>query len=251
MKTLFYFLFLFLFFACSSGTKRETEISVPAFQTAGVEQYFLPDLPLWANGSRSGACFRKFSVHFLDFKRIHEIYQLPFRDMLELQWQFNSKVSERLYSSPVTTLTPREEANLFLASLEQVRAGVKELRSPEVPIVNLILWEEFQGENEALLKKQLRRILDNGDYILLLSVCENFNKMEAWIEKNDFDESGLDIVSAEMLTPFISATEVYPGLTMNVQELLTKSESKFVLWTQKTVAPVELSNVKLEMKPVK
>jgi hypothetical protein len=119
------FLVLLTLISCgSSETKKEFDPSF-TYTTSGVEQFFLPELPAWANYSAPGACFKSRSFYYMDFKRLNDAYQLTYAQMVELQAQYNERLENYFRSIELRFVKPVEEASFFSNSLEQVRGGVR------------------------------------------------------------------------------------------------------------------------------
>ena len=127
--------------SCSGSSIKQTIDPNTGYRTSGVEQYFLPELPRWANFSAAGSCFKNSSFTYLNFPKIKEAYQLSYPEMVELQAQYNERLENYFRSTAVRFLKPVEEASFFSNTLEQVRGGVRSLKLPPVQEVEVI-WLE-------------------------------------------------------------------------------------------------------------
>ena len=194
------FLLLVLLAGCSSSsTEPFPEQASRPFQTGGHEQFFLAELPHWANGSVRGNCARSLSVRYLDFSALERVHGLNFKQSLELQAQFNLKWRRRFVGQKLLSLTPQEEASMFLETLAQVKAGLQEFRFPASPKINLVWWESIV--NMPKLKNSWMNVLNQGHPVVLVSVCDDSDTIESWLEKEKLDGAGFFVFGAEVLTP--------------------------------------------------
>jgi hypothetical protein len=163
---------LFIFAACTTpAPKSEPKPSLDmSFQTAGVEQYFLPEPPAWMNFSQNGECYFNNRRIYLDFSRLHSTYQLTLAELIEFQVQINEKFNQSRKHISAERVTPREEAHLFYEVLERVRGGVKRLKLPTA-MSTRIIWKE---------SKIPQKILGSD---ILASLCMSTSELEAWLEK--------------------------------------------------------------------
>jgi hypothetical protein len=155
------------------------------YQSGGVEQFWLAELPTWANGNLAASCERDFSVKYLHHEAIEKTYGLDFSDRVELQAQYNRKLKQR-YGRKL--ITPREESSLFLQTLEQVKGGVRDHNFPKRGHVHLVWWDQISKKSNA--KKWLRKLTQGGDPIVLVSFCQDSLQLEAWIEESKFADDG-------------------------------------------------------------
>src|SRR5665648_237885 len=116
------YLLLLILYSCSNGEVRQASRQAP-YRTSGIEQFFLPELPTWANHSASGQCFKKHSFQYLDFTKLSKTYQLNYSDLVELQAQYNERLEAYFRSTAVRFLKPVEEASFFSNTIENVKGG--------------------------------------------------------------------------------------------------------------------------------
>ena len=128
MKFLSFSLLLILI-SCTNGPVRQDVDDAP-YRTSGLEQFFLPELPTWANTSASGQCFKKHNFQYLDFSKLSSTYQLKYPELVELQAQYNERLESYFRSTAVRFVKPVEEAAFFSNTLENVRGGVKHFKIP-------------------------------------------------------------------------------------------------------------------------
>ncbi len=229
MKFLSFSLLLALI-SCSNGEVRQ-DISETPYQTSGLEQYFLPELPAWANHSASGACFKKHSFHYLDFSKLGEVYNLKYPELVELQAQYNERLESYFRSTAVRFVKPVEEAAFFSNTLENVRGGVKSFKLPPAVMKVDIIWlDRYIALNQI---DQLKRMSEMGRFDerapILFSSCMSKQDLNQWLMENNLDEVGFFSFTAEWLTPYGSDLKLRPGLQLEIKKLLNeKTEVRFV-----------------------
>lgn len=210
-------LFLPLFLAaCSSVPLPDpTQQSIPPFQGAGIEQFFLPELPNWANGSVGGHCHRDTSVRYLDYAALERIHGLDFTSRVELQTQYNRKWQAKLNGKDVMGVSPQEEAAMFNETLEQIRGGLRELRFPAEGPIHLVWWESLQpGKN---FKTWLKKLADRGEAIVLVGLCTSTSALDAWLEEQDMNELGIFSFGTETMGPMLADGTIMAGTSMPLE----------------------------------
>lgn len=221
---------LILLLAACSTPPTTVDIGPMPYQSAGTEQFFLAELPTWANGSLSAQCARTFSVRFLDHGPLEKIHALPFNQRVELQTQFNRKWKER-YAAGAVSLTPQEESVLFLEALEQVKGGLKDLRFPANLPLNIVWWDNIQ--NESYTKAWLQNLGNQGNPVVLVSLCTDVVGIEAWIAANGLQEYSFFSMGAESLNPTAADNTLKAGPMMPLDAFFPRERS--TLWVAGSV----------------
>jgi hypothetical protein len=221
------FLALLTLISCGSGETRQN-IDDNAYRTSGVEQFFLPELPNWANASAAGKCFKSSSLHYLDFTKLAASYKLDYVQMLELQAQFNQKLEDYFRSSAQRFLKPVEEASFFSNTLEQVRGGIKQFKIPQVNEVEIVWLEGYLAKNDAT---ELRKLAAKGRFDsklpVLFSSCHTKQSLTQWIAENDLDQVGFYLLSSEYLSPYSSESKLDAGLKLEITKLFNSGVKLF------------------------
>jgi hypothetical protein len=170
----FFSILLLFFISCTQTPVAQDPTPVNldrTFQTAGVEQFFLPELPTWRQYSQNGECYLNQTKVNLDFSRLHSTYQLTLNQLIELQVQFFERMNVVGKERKMSRLNPREEAQFFYETLEKVRAGVKRIKLPNDLQVKFV-WKE----------SKLPIKFNPND--VLVSLCSSTHEIEDWLEKN-------------------------------------------------------------------
>ncbi|MBA2403128.1 MAG: hypothetical protein H0V66_00030 [Bdellovibrionales bacterium] len=209
-------LVLLALISCGSANTNKNNMDSAGYRTSGVEQYFLPELPQWANASAEGGCLKSSSFIYLNFPKLKESYQLKYQQMIELQAQYNERLENYFRSTAVRFLKPMEEASFFSNTLEQVRGGVRSMKLPPVKEIEVIWLESF---TIAELKKLAQSERFNERLPVLFSSCHSKQSLTQWLAQEQLDEVGFYPLSAEWLSPYNSQGELKAGLKINLAEV--------------------------------
>ena len=218
MKFLSCLALLTLISCASSGFKKNMDST--SFRTSGIEQFFLPELPKWANASSEGACYKTSSFTYLNFSKIKEAYQLNYQQMVELQAQYNERLENYFRSTAVRFLKPMEEASFFSNTLEQVRGGLRSMKLPAVNEVEVIWLESFTAE-------EIKNLVKTEEFFqklpILFSSCHSKQSLIQWIAQEGLEDVGFYTLTAEWLSPYNGLGELKAGLSIDLSEILGKN----------------------------
>lgn len=235
------FSLLLILTSCSNGIVRKNATDA-TYRTSGIEQFFLPELPAWANHSSSGQCFKKNSFQYLDFNKIGSIYNLKYPQLLELQAQYNERLESYFRTTAARFLKPVEEAAFFSNTLENVRAGVRHFKVPEgVKEIDIIWLDRFIVNNQV---QELKKMNDSGRFDenppVIFTACFSKQDLSLWLIENNLDQVGIYSLTAEWLSPYGFDLQLKPGLQLDLKNLM-KSDLKMNLITPaKDILPSEI-----------
>lgn len=240
MKFLSFFLLLGII-SCSTGTVRDINPNQP-YRTSGLEQFFLPELPGWANSSASGQCFKKHSFNYFDFSKLAATYQLNYQQLVELQAQYNERVEAYFRSTALRFLKPVEEASFFSNTLEQVRGGVRHFKLPDAATNVDIIWlDSFINNNRV---DELKKMASTGRFDERLPVvftsCLSRQDLNQWLIENNLDREGFYSLSAEWLNPFGSDFKLGPGLRLEIRKLMNENVNIRFVSPKEILLPTEI-----------
>ena len=240
MKYLNFFLLLGLI-SCSNGVVREINPDQP-YRTSGLEQFFLPELPTWANASASGQCFKKHSFNYLDFSKLASTYELNYQQLIELQAQYNERIESYFRSTAVRFLKPVEEAAFFSNTLEQVRGGVRHFKIPDAAKNVDIIWlDSFIYNNRV---DELKKMATSGRFDERLPViftsCFSRQDLNQWLIENNLDQEGFYSLSAEWLNPYGSDLKLSPGLRLEIRKLINPDVNVKFISPKEILLPTEI-----------
>lgn len=228
MKYLSY-LALTILISCGGAEVRQDPAT--PYRTSGLEQYFLPELPNWANHSASGQCFKKHSYQYLDFPKLASVYQLKYSELIELQAQYNEKLEAYFRSTAIRFVKPVEESAFFSNTLENVRGGVKSFKIPAGATKIDVIWlDRYIALNQI---NELKKMNEMGRFDerlpILFTSCHSRQDLQQWLSENGLDEVGFHSITAEWLSPYASDLVLKPALQIEIKKLLQpNSQVRFV-----------------------
>lgn len=240
MRYLSFFLLATLI-SCSGGPTKQDVDDAP-YRTSGLEQYFLPELPAWANNSASGQCFKKHNFQYLDFPKLAEAYSLKYPELVELQAQYNERLESYFRSTAVRFVKPVEEAAFFSNTLEQVRGGVKHFKLPNGVTEVEVLWLDGYIANDKVgeLKKLSQTNRFDERLPILFTSCMSKQDLNQWLIENDLDQVGFYSISAEWLNPYDSELAMKAGLRLEIKKLLNENVRIKFLGPNEILLPTEI-----------
>jgi hypothetical protein len=208
--------------SCGGGEVKRN-IEETSYRTSGVEQFFLPELPAWANSSPSGRCFKSSSFHYMDFAKLSQNYQLTYPEMVELQAQYNDRLESYFRSTAVRFLKPVEEASFFANTMEQVRGGVRQFKLPNVNEVDVIWLDGYIADNKVA---DLKAMAKSGKFDerlpILFSACLSKQALSNWLSEQNLEQVGFYLLSAEWLNPYTSQLALKPRLRVEIKKLVNR-----------------------------
>ena len=240
MKCLSFFLLLTLI-SCSGGPVRQ-EVDDAPYRTSGLEQFFLPELPTWANNSASGQCFKKHNFQYLDFTKLATTYQLKYPELVELQAQYNERLESYFRSTTVRFVKPVEEAAFFSNTLEQVRGGVKHFKIPSGVREVEVIWLDgyISSDKVEQIKKMAQTSRFDEKLPVLFSSCMSKQDLNQWLLENDLDQVGFYSLTAEWLNPYSSDLSMKPGLRIELKKVLGDNVKVKFLIPNEIILPTEI-----------
>lgn len=192
-----YILILFTLVGCSTTFKnREIE---NYHQSAGVEKYFLSDIPSWANFSTEGQCHRQYTTRFFDIGLLMKNFNVDYSRALQIQGLFNDFYNREGEGGTLRSLPLLAEQNLFYKALEKINAGLLFFERPTFLKINLVWVDDafISVEDEKRLKGFLKSSVFDSGVPVLLSLCYTKKELE---EK--FKDDHYAMITAELLSVF-------------------------------------------------
>jgi hypothetical protein len=235
------FSLLLIIISCSNGQVREVDADAP-YRTSGLEKFFLPELPAWANNSASGQCFKKHSFQYLDFSKLGSTYNLKYTELIELQAQYNERLEDYFRSTTQRFLKPVEEAAFFSNTLENVRGGVKHFKLPEeIKDVEVIWLDRYIALNQVNEIKKMNEVGRFDQRLpVLFSSCLSKQDLNQWLVENNLDQVGFYTISAEWLTPYGSNLEMKAGLQIEIKKLMNENIKVRFITPNQILLPTEI-----------
>lgn len=240
MRFLSSFLLLVLI-SCSQGQLRK-DIDETPYRTSGLEQYFLPELPAWANNSASGQCFKKHSFQYFEFTKLAQTYDLKYPELIEFQAQYNERLETYFRSTAMRFLKPVEEAAFFSNTLENVRGGVKSFKLPSLAKKVDIIWlDRYIALNQVNELKKMNELGRFDERLpILFSSCLSKQDLNQWLIENNLDQIGFYTLTAEWLTPYGADLKLRPGLQLEIKKLLEPNVDVRFVSPNEILLPTEI-----------
>lgn len=240
MKFLSFSLLLILI-SCSNGEVQKISDDAP-YRTSGLEQFFLAELPAWANVSASGQCFKKHSFQYLDFNKLASVYQLKYPELVELQAQYNERLESYFRSTAVRFIKPVEEAAFFSNTLENVRGGIKHFKLPPVAKQVDIIWlDRYISSN---LVGELKKMNEMGRFDerlpVLFTSCLSKQDLNQWLIENNLDQVGFYSLTAEWLSPYGNDLTMKAGLHLEIKKMMPENVKIKFISPNEILLPTEI-----------
>jgi len=216
---------IFLLSGCSTRVDQASEIKNPeyVYQGAGIEQYFLPELPVWANFSEASSCRRKNSVRYLDFSTLRQSYSLSYSELLHFQNMYNRKLAQFKNNNPTATLYLKDEAYIFNNTYQLLIGGGRDFLMPKYPKISLI-WIDPYLKNKEKIKELLNDKEVVSGFPVLVTNCLSSAQIEKFIAKNKLDQYGIKFIGQEMFTPYSTKFELSYFYSLDFSKLFDNKE---------------------------
>lgn len=219
------FLFMLFLIGCTSAVDRASTNKNPeyVYQGAGIEQYFLPELPVWANFSVMGSCRRSSTLRYLDFNNLRKSYSLNYEDIIHFQNMFNRKIIQFKVNNPTATLYLKDEAYIFNNAYQLLIGGSRDFLVPNYKKISLIWIDPYLNKKQSLAK-----VLNNEQVLsgfpILVSSCLNSFEMEEYVIKNKLDQFGVRYIGSEMFAPFDVDFKLSTMYSLDFSKIFTDKE---------------------------
>lgn len=228
------FLILFIFIsACTSRQNYQKKNLEGIYQGAGVETYFLPSLPEWANYDRVAQCRREKRFQYFDFEKIQKSLALDYFKFIQLQLAYNIKL-ESFRGQSSNNLAPKDESYLFYNMKEKVEGGAYEFYTPDFNRLHLVWIDPLISDKRSrqLGKNRLRNLLNqkkfNMGFPIIVSLCLSFGAMEKYLTTAGLDDRGIRIISAEMFSPFSREGQLTAHMQLDIRSLLGSDKAIYL-----------------------
>jgi len=197
---------LFILTSCSSYTLKNYERrNERVYENGnGVIQYFLADLPTWANFSSAGSCHRNYPVRYLNVKNLRESFALSYEESIQFQLMFNELSEERKKKASASYIPFKDEEKIFYTVLDKIKAGIRNFTKPKYEVVNLIWIDIAMSGKKSLerVKKAIQSESFSTGHPVFVSLCMNRVEMKKFISKMGLKISGAKYMSYELLNPY-------------------------------------------------
>lgn len=196
------------------------------YQNSGVIQYFLSELPAWANTYPDGGCHRDVSIRYFNMKSLRESYRYTYSDSLQFQYLYNQLSFEKAKGSSHSELRPQDEELIFFETSNRIQSGFYPFKKPDFERVSLIWIDPLLGEGKILAALLNRSDVMQG-HPVLISNCLSSEEIAAWLAKNKIENANFRVIPSEMFTAYDSESKLMASLQIDVEKLFNQNQKIF------------------------
>ncbi|WP_127718117.1 hypothetical protein [Halobacteriovorax sp. HLS] len=237
MKYLIFSLMLFSL-GCSGPTIKnyERRNTNEYYNGIGVVQYFLADLPSWANYSSQGSCHREYPVRYSHLKNMRESFSLNYEEAIQFQLMFNEYSTSRKKEAQAEVIPFKDEEKIFFTILDRVKAGIRSFSKPKYNISNIIWIDSVLNGPKELSK--VRKVLNSDRFAkghpIFLSLCMNRVQLRSYLKEMKLDIAGSKLISYEMFNPYDREGNLVAIPVLYLNDLFSKND-KLYIFTPKDI----------------
>jgi hypothetical protein len=230
LKSIFSILTLTLLVSCT--TSRSTTNLDRAYQATGMNQYFLADLPKWANFSESTACYRKEPIRYLDFGALMKSFSLNYHQASQIQAYFNQSYLN-VVQSPQMKMTLTDEDRMFNESLQKVQNKIPFFEAPTFHTIHLIHFDDYYQTKNTLsqLLEFLKSSVNDSGVPILVSSCLSTLEVQKLLQDVSFK-----IIGAEFFSPFTKEGVLKPLMSLDLDAFFEPKQKLLFFTKQKNMA---------------
>ncbi len=233
MTKLYLLLMIFtLNFVSSCTSTRPTTNLDRAYQATGLNQYFLADLPKWANFNESTGCFRNEALRYLDFGALMKSFALNYQQASQVQAFFNQSYLSAIHT-PQVKMTLIEEDKMLNESLQKVQNRIPFFEAPSFHTIHLIHFDDYYQSKlmTAQLLDFLKSELNDSGVPVLVSTCLTTAEMQKML--NDLS---IKMLGAEFFSPFDRDGVLKPVMSLNLEAFFDSKQKLLFFTKQKNMA---------------
>lgn len=210
------------------------------YRNSGVVQYFLSELPAWANSSDEGMCRREIFVRYLDMKALRASYRYSYDEALQFQFLFNLLGREKAKDAGVDKLRPQDEEVVFFETSNRIQSGFFPFRKPKFERVSLIWVDPILSSDSSVIKKILSREEILKGHPVVISNCLGGVGLRQWLFDNGVNDENIRLIPAEIFSPYDIEGELSTGIHLDTEKLFG-AEQKVYFYTPKGNRPKGIS----------
>ncbi|MBF0297921.1 MAG: hypothetical protein HQK51_04335 [Oligoflexia bacterium] len=199
---------------------------------SGIQEYYLPGLPDWANFSSAGQCRRKHSTYYFDLKKISQSFNFDYKQSVQFQLSFNKYLADYHTKFSMKKLNIKDEEIVFYTTKDHITYGNLPFKIPSYKRVNLI-WIDETINNSTKLKSLTK--LMNSDEIgsghpVFISLCLFNDEVDSFISGKEFKDTDIRIISHELFSIYNEKFEMLNHFYLNFDLLFNKQEQQLFLY---------------------
>lgn len=224
-----YPVYILIIFLISCGTtprgKLEKRNIDEYYLGTGFVDYFLPQLPSWANYSSVASCRRDISVRYVNLEKLMNSLSFDYESALSIQNMFNNELNARVAQKHIDSLNLGDEEKLFYDVSQRVRQGQRTFKKPRYDRVHVIWLDSI--DNPWRLKKLLSSQKMSLGHPVLLSMCLSRSHMKVYLKRHGLDNKNIRLISTELLSPYTNKGELSTQMSLDLSELMKKKKIYF------------------------
>jgi hypothetical protein len=201
------------------------------YVSSGEVNYFLPELPSWANYSSSGQCYLDKSVRYLNFEKLRRSLLLSYEEAVQMQMMFNYVLQKAGEKEHIETVDFKSEEKIFYDVTQKIQQKIRSFNTPKYSRLHVIWIDPFLGEKGALKKILSSKEMSLG-HPILLSMCLSLRGLENYLRSNKMNNKNIRLISSEAFTPYDKNNEVNYQFNVNLDDLF-KIKKKVYLYLKK------------------
>lgn len=219
---------LFLINACSTTKGLKPRDVDEYYVSTGVERYFLPSIPGWANFSQTSGCFRNSGLKYLNIDSLMKSYSISFFEAIQLQALFNEEYVSIKQAQSKDVLTLKEDENIFFKSMEKVGSKIYFTDLPSFKRIHLVWLDDIRGDKvkEEKLKSFLNSAVHDEGVPVLISACMTRAEIEKFVSEAHYKS-----ISAELFSTYNEKGIQIPNMHINLG-VFFKPEQKLFIYSQ-------------------
>ncbi len=192
------------------------------FNGSGVVQYFLPDLPAWADTVPSQNCRRENSVRFFNFEKLQSSFGLSYTQMVQFQLAFNIAKLKETGSEP---LTLSSEERLFYSVSEQIQAEILPFRIPDFKTIHLVVLDHYiEKQNTESPKTLIAKQSFDAGFPVFVSLCFNDKTVRKFVESLKF-KGKYEVLPLSVFSPFGADSKALAAPSLDLEKFFEKSKN--------------------------
>jgi hypothetical protein len=200
----------------------------------GVVQYFLADLPSWANFSSEGSCHRDSPVRYIHLQNVRDSFSLNYEEAIQFQLMFNEFVTERKRAAQAKVIPFKDEEKIFFTVLDKIKAGIRNFSKPRYKVSNILWIDSMLMGNKD--KRKVKNLIASDRFSkghpVFLSLCMNRVEMKSYLKKEGINIAGMKLISYEMFNPYDKDGNLVAVPILDFNEIFSKKH-KLNIFTHK------------------
>ena len=238
MKISLMYVLLILVTSCASWVNPEYKPRKleDYYISTGIEKYFLPEIPAWANFDQRAACFRSQNIRYFDLSALMKSYSLDYSSAIQVQAEYNAELFA--FASDHSGKKPnlKEEELMFYRVSDKISGKINFFEAPKYKRIHLI-WIDEVLDNENSLKK-LKKFLTSSTSDKGAPVLVSFCLTKAELERR-YPDLAPKMITAEMFSIFESSGKRNPNFNLELENFFDSSQTVY-FYSQKKISINEM-----------